>query len=295
MTLPKPDPLLTEDSSLGHVRSCLNCGAPAPGSYCPECGQETARDAQSLAGWLQGSLARTLARRGRLWLTLSKLFFVPGALTAEYNAGRRARYLRPLQLYLAASVIVFACVQFFGLSLSLRVYGEQGVHLLRNTPIAFGADHAQGQRLTAVQIVLDHIDTPGVRRFLALPLEERFTLLRARRARYVSYLVLFLVPVVALTLGLFYRDRRRHYVEHLVFGLHCQTFLLFALLVESTLPAILANAMSFWVIAYFTVALKRVYGGTWVETLGRGSVILALYFGIYFVANLLLVVALLAL
>jgi hypothetical protein len=125
--------------------------------------------------------------------------------------------------------------------------------------------------------------------------EERFTFLRARRTQYVSPFVLFLVPLYALTLGLFYRNRRRRYAEHLIFGLHCQSFLLFILLIEAKLPAILADALSLWSIAYFTIALKRVYGGTWVETLGRGAAILTLYFAIFFVANLLLVFALLSL
>jgi hypothetical protein len=62
-----------------------------------------------------------------------------------------------------------------------------------------------------------------------------------------------------------------------------------------TRPAILADALSFWVIAYFTIALKHVYGGTWAETPGCGTAILTLYFVIFFVANLLLVFALLAL
>lgn len=127
-----------------------------------------------------------------------------------------------------------------------------------------------------------------------MSLEERFKFLRARRAPYVSYFVLFLVPAFALTLDLFYRSRRRRYAEHLVFGLHCQTFLLFILLVEAKLPTVLADALSYWVLAYFAIALKRVYGGTWAETLGRGSILLALYFAIFFVANLLLVFALLA-
>src|SRR5674476_810676 len=125
--------------------------------------------------------------------------------------------------------------------------------------------------------------------------EDRFTFLRARRAQYVSYFVLFLVPFLALTLGLFYPNRRRRYAEHLVFGLHCQTFLLFILLAEAKLPTILADALSFWVLAYFTMALKRVYGGTWIETLGRGFAISGLYFAIIFVMNLLLVFFLLAL
>jgi len=293
MTSQRPDSKENDESSLDRVITCLNCGAPAPGKFCPECGQETAREPQTVAEFFDGLIAQYLAREGQLWQTLSRLFFAPGALTLEYIAGRRARYLRPLQLYLIASVIVFAAVQFFGLNLGLRLYGDHGVHLLRSSPISGDEGQGYGSRLTPVQIILDHFDTPGVRRFGAMSREDRFTFLRARRAQYVSYFVLFLVPFYALTIGLFYRNRRRRYAEHLIFGLHCQSFLLVVLLIEAKLPAIIADALSLWVIAYFTIALKRVYGGTWVETLGRGTAILTLYFAIFFVANLLLVFGLL--
>jgi hypothetical protein len=282
-----------DESPLEVVIPCLNCGAPAPGKYCPECGQETVRELRTVAQFFDGLIAKYAAREGMLWQTLSKLFIAPGALTVEYIAGRRARYLRPLQLYLIASVIVFGSVQIFGLNLGLRLYGDQGVHLLRSSRLSGDADHGFGLGLTPVQIILDHVDTPGVRRFGEMSRDDRFTFLRARRTQYVSYFVLFLVPLYALTLELFYRNRRRRYAEHLVFGLHCQSFLLFILLIEAKLPAIVADALSLWVIAYFTIALKRVYGGTWVETLGRGAAILSLYFAIFFVANLLLVFALL--
>jgi hypothetical protein len=295
MTLQSPDTSQNDASSLDSVNACLNCGAPAPGKFCPECGQETTREPRTVAEFFDGLIARYAAREGQLRQTLSKLFIAPGALTVEYMAGRRARYLRPLQLYLIASVIVFAAVQFFGLNLGLRLYGDHGVHLLRSSPLSGYEDQGYGLRLTPVQIILDHFDTPGVRRFGAMSREDRFTFLRARRAQYVSYFVLFLVPIYALTLGLFYRNRRRRYAEHLIFGLYAHSFLLFMLLIEAKLPAILADALSFWVIAYFTIALKRVYGGTWVETLARGTAILTLYFAIFFVANLLLVFALLAL
>jgi len=295
MTLQPPDTSQNDESSPDRVVACLNCGAPAPGKFCPECGQETARKLRTVAQFLDGLIAQYAAREGKLWQTMSKLFFAPGALTVEYIAGRRARYLQPLQLYLIASLIVFGAVQFFGLNLGLRLYGNQGVHLLRSARLSADVDHGYGLGLTPVQIILDHFDSPGVRRFGAMSPEERFTFLRARRAQYVSYFVLFLVPIYALTLGLFYRNRRRRYAEHLIFGLHCQSFLLFILLIEAKLPAILADALSYWVIAYFTIALKRVYGGPWVEALGRGTAILTLYFAIFFVANLLLVFGLLAL
>lgn len=286
----------TDESSPDGVNLCLNCGAPAAGKFCPACGQETAKEPQTFAEFFHGLIAQYLAREGRLWQTLVKLFFAPGALTVEYMAGRRTRYLRPFQLYLLASVIVFALVQFFGLNLGLRLYGEQGVHFLRSTRLtSVDASRDHGLGVTPVQVILDNLDTPGVQRFRAMSVEDRFTFLRARRAPYVSYFVLFLVPILALSLGFFYRNRQRRYAEHLVFGLHCQTFLLFILLAEAKLPTILADALSFWAIAYFTLALKRVYGGTWTETLGRGAALLGLYFAIISVTNLLLIFFLLSL
>ncbi|MBE0548194.1 MAG: DUF3667 domain-containing protein [Rubrivivax sp.] len=226
---------------------------------------------------------------------MSKLLWQPGALTAEHLAGRRARYLRPLQLYLMVSVIVFAAVQLFGLNLDLRFYGERGVHVLRSArPTAEGSQGA-GLAMSPVRIVQEYVDLPGVRRFATLSPQERFAFLRARRAPYVSYFVLFLVPVFALALGVFYRLQQRPFADHLVFGLHGQAFLLLMLLVESALPALVANALSVWVICYFVIALKRVYGGRWAASIGRGAFILTLYFSIFFAANLLLVLALLAL
>ncbi len=295
MTSLRPDSTANDASSLERAIICLNCGAPAPGKFCPECGQDTARETRTVVQFFDGLIAEYASAKGRLWQTMSKLVFAPGALTLEYLAGRRTRYLRPLQLYLMASVVVFAAVQVFGLNLGLRLYGDQGVHVLRSSRLSADADQSHVLQLTSMQWILDHFESPSVRRFAVMSPEERFSFLRARRTQYVSYLVLFLVPLYALTLGLFYRNRRRRYAEHLIFGLHCQSFLLLMLLVEAMLPAILADALSCWAIAYFTIALKRVYGGTWAETLGRGTAILALYFAIFFVANLLLVFALLAL
>ncbi|MDE2417704.1 MAG: DUF3667 domain-containing protein [Burkholderiales bacterium] len=277
------------------VNVCLNCGAKTAGNFCSECGQETAREPQSLADAVRALATQHLTRKGLIWQTLVKLFFTPGALTVEYTLGRRVRYLRPWRLYLLASVFVFALVQFFSLNLSFRLYGEQGVHLLRSTRVSSTDDSRnRGMGVAPVQLILDKVNTTAVQRFKALSPEDRFSFLRARRTQYVSYFVLFLVPALALTLGFFYRNRRRRYVEHLVFGLHCQSYLLFMLLVEAKLPTILANGLSYWMIVYFTLALKRVYGGSWTETICRGAAILIFYFGIISIANLALVLTLIS-
>jgi hypothetical protein len=276
-----------------HFPNCANCGALASDKFCPHCGQETLREPPTIADFLRVHITRYATREGVFWQTFSKLFFAPGTLTVEYAAGRRARYLRPLQLYLAASIIVFATAQFFGLSLELRLLGDNGIHLVRASSASIEDENIHGSRLMPAQLIAEYIDIPAVRRFKSMSLEDRFRFLRARRVQYVSYFVLLLVPLYALILQICYIDRRRRYSEHLIFGLHAHSFLLFMLLVEAKLPTIVADALSLWVIAYFVIALRRVYGGTWIETMGRSTAMLTLYFATFFVGNLLLVLALL--
>lgn len=275
-----------------NVRRCLNCGTPAPGRFCPDCGQETVPPAGTVFAFLRRRMAVSIARDGRLWQTLGKLLLSPGAMTADYLRGRRARYVPPFKLYLVTSVLVFGAAQWFGLNLGLQFYGTHGVPIHRSTRLTAEQADAPLTRLTPVRIIVDRLDTPAVRRFAALSPQDRFEFLRARRAPYASSFVLFLVPLFALALDLFYRERR--YSEHLVFGLHCQTFLLLVLLAQAKLPAVLANVLSYWTVAYLAIALKRVYGGTWSATVVRGSLILALYFAMFIAANVALVLALLS-
>lgn len=52
-----------------------------------------------------------LATEGALWRTLKLLFLKPGALTREYLAGRRRRYVQPLRLYLTISLFALLALR----------------------------------------------------------------------------------------------------------------------------------------------------------------------------------------
>jgi hypothetical protein len=50
-----------------------------------------------------------------------------------------------------------------------------------------------------------------------------------------------------------------------------------------------------WTIVYYPLALKRVYGGTWSETIGRGALLTVLYLLAVLAVGLLVAVVLLSL
>ena len=102
------------------VRRCRNCGAPAPGPFCAECGQETnlrLPDAARISA--RSPRPDYVALDGRFWRTVGTLVFRPGRLTREYLAGRRRRYVRPARLYLFSTLVFFAVSRFFVSPLNL--------------------------------------------------------------------------------------------------------------------------------------------------------------------------------
>lgn len=89
--------------------TCRNCETTLTGRWCHGCGQDSRdplRDFPLLAGEFLDGVAGWDSRLGR---TLRLLIGSPGALTAEFAAGRRARYLGPVRLYLIVSLLFFAC------------------------------------------------------------------------------------------------------------------------------------------------------------------------------------------
>src|SRR6516165_4666774 len=86
---------------------CDNCGAAVSGHYCAACGQRLEAPVQSLWHFTQEATEDLTHTDSRLWRTLGALLFRPGYLTREFLAGRRARYLPPVRLYLVISVLFF--------------------------------------------------------------------------------------------------------------------------------------------------------------------------------------------
>lgn len=114
--------------------------------------------------------------------------------------------------------------------------------------------------------------------------------------RGFSILLFLLMPLAALLLKLAYFRQRRYYISHLIFTVHLQCFalvLLGLLLVLGWLHVwgIVMAVLLLYGVAYFVLALKRVYAQKWLKTLLK-SVLLAFGYSLVLTFALVLVFAL---
>ncbi len=201
----------------------------------------------------------------RLWRTLAPLFLRPGFLTHEYFAGRRVRYVPPLRLYVFAAIAFFAVMAVTGGGpLRIRVESSPAGTVLR-----FGAGNG---RLDLPAVEPDEAP-PGFQGWLV----ERSARVRERPDDFntavfaaLSNVHFLLLPLFALLMMPFWRHR--FYVEHLVFGMHFQAFLL---LLGAAFVGIVTVAGSaaveavlrplFWmvIVAYLFVAVRRIHLDRW--------------------------------
>lgn len=175
---------------------CAACGEPLRGAFCHTCGERRPRPGdESLGHVLREQVQEATSADGRLWRSLRGLF-VPGRLTAEYFAGRRSRYVRPVRLFLILNVTLFFALSF-----------------LQRNPL-------QGQLRTQ----LDALGEPAVEatqaRLEAWGGEERtFVALYDRHATTLSSsLLIVLVPVLAVLFVVAFG--RQSGARHLVFATH---------------------------------------------------------------------------
>jgi len=95
------------DAALTDARPCPNCSELLWGQYCASCGQRAR--ARMITFWEllkdAGDLLASLD--SRIWKTLGLLMFRPGRLTLDYLQGKRARFVPPVRLFIASSIVFF--------------------------------------------------------------------------------------------------------------------------------------------------------------------------------------------
>ena len=267
--------------------ACRNCSAPLDGPFCSQCGQKHHEHLDpSLREIAHEAGEELLHVDGKLLETARLLLTRPGELTREFLAGRRARYVSPLRLYLTASVLFFFVVVLVptkgDLGLGLTVSETTGDGQVRR-PITASERDSLVRMFEEKAKKVGGISGAALRGFALA--EAQPDLVRHEMVQAMPKIMFVLVPFFALVTGLVYRRRRLHYPTHLIFALHVFAFYFtvsaFARLTRlSGVDAVgdVAGAVVILAtIAYLAIALRRMYGGRAWTTALRLATLLAVF------------------
>ena len=272
------------------IRGCLNCGEPVPQRFCPACGQAAIDPDPTLGEFVHEAAGEFLHWDGKLAATFRLLLTRPGELTGEYLAGRRARYLSPLRLYLTCSVIFFALKALVPEPPVVVRAGRSQVGMVTIQEDTVGQTIAAIDSMTRSRSATQRLSG----RVLGNALRHGNETAAAMR-QIIPNVMFVLVPLFAGLVALVFRGRRMRYPQHLAFALHIHAFLFLALVLTLT-PRVTQNGIidalsvsaSFLAIAIYTVlAVRRVYNSSLREAILRSSALAATYFVVFTTAMLL--------
>ncbi|MDZ5632777.1 DUF3667 domain-containing protein [Janthinobacterium sp. GMG1] len=262
-------------SSTSPVSTCHNCDTDAPGNFCSACGQTTTLHMPSAREFLHEFVAHYVALEGKLWRTLALLLFRPGALSNEYIAGRRVRYVEPLRVYLTFSILFFAILKFSSPDMFLTVHDQPA------QVSAHGPRHIPENTTSPMQLSILG-QTPTLPQqwqdFEQLPTAEKQKLVVDSFYHYAPYAMFCLMPLFALFLKILYLGSGRRYGEHFLLALHTNAFAFITMALMTLIPVnIVRLALGAWLLAYLPWAMWRVYRSGKLATVCRWLLLMAAY------------------
>jgi Protein of unknown function (DUF3667) len=204
--------------------TCRNCDSrliPAA-HFCSHCGQSAAPVRTTTLEIFHDWSEHYIGSHGALWRTLFTLLKSPGKLTRDYIAGKRTMYLKPIQLYFLASILMFSFVGFGGIGkLNFVIDGEK-------EPINASAD--LGEWVNKLIPNLAGKIESRVKTINEMPRSELALRVNAFTSKFIPIGLFLLVPILAFFLKALWGWRIR-YADHFVFTLHAQATVFFFLAV----------------------------------------------------------------
>jgi len=254
---------------------CQNCETELKGPYCHKCGQHDFDAHQSFGHALHEVLESFFHWDGKFFGGIYDLLFRPGYLTLEYNAGRRARHIPPLRLYIFISLLFFVCP-------SAEPGPGSGIHVNK-------ADREEiAQKLEASRY---NKADPGERELVQRVghVVENTDEMMDKFHHYLPRAVLVCLPLFALLSMLVFRKSGYSFLQHLVLALNLHSFFLLLTLSLSgwrLLAGLWSGWLSGWLyflgvvylVIYAYLTLRRVFRqGSAKRVALKGIVLLGAY------------------
>lgn len=305
---------------MNSIQQCLNCNAPlkAEDNFCASCGQENKNLKISFWEFITEYLSSNFNFDTKLGRTLVDLLLKPGEITRQFIAGKRVRYVKPVQLYFFFSFVFFLLLGINPASFvnntppskqqieqlnqsSVAEINITGTELDAISDIVSNTDPNNEAELDSVLIKLGDTDIKPWKRHVIKQLvrsmnpENEKQLSREVYAN-LSLSLFLLLPLFAGLVWLFTKSRSPYYMDALVFSIHahCVAFILFSLdilLGFVTDLSFVTKLFLLLAVVYVVAALRRVFDLTWLSSIGKTMGITALYslaFGASFLVIILL-------
>ena len=282
------------------AQRCENCGNPVAQRFCGACGQRFDPPVHSLWHFSQVAAEDLTHADSRLWRTLAALLFRPGFLTREFLAGRRARYLPPVRLYLVLSVAFFLFAAATQPKFAVLQMGadpaDPGRTVYRAGEVAAPAPAPGGAAETPAQraerMCKDvTYDGPGKATLSPMmvsachkTIEDNGRHLSETFLHNVPRAMFLFLPAIAGLMMLLYWRPRRYYVEHLLLLVHNHAFVFLAVMLSWSvgllvhgLPGAVVFALAMYFLWYVFRSMRVAYGQGRVRTWAKLIVLVAFY------------------
>jgi Protein of unknown function (DUF3667) len=230
--------------------TCPECATLLSGKFCHLCGaRRVDHHEYTLRHFFSHLVHEVTHLDSKLFGTVRVLITKPGLLVADYLAGRRRRYVSPLRLFL----VVF--------TLHLFLYTA-----FKTTALYDASFFVHADKTGAVNKLFDKL--ANKRHVSREVVDEQITERWHKGANFLQFGDVF---AFALVVGVLFITRKRYFVEHLMFSLNINTFMLgLGILswpyyywrggIGAQLPIF---TLSFCLIStYLFFAARRVYGGS---------------------------------
>lgn len=263
--------------------ACQTCSAPLAGKYCSQCGEKVLDPAHDLkiSKFIEQAVDGFTHLDSKIWLTFKLLFFKPGMLSAEYLAGRRVKYMKPIQLVLVSCLLFFFFMphsgSFYTSYEQLETgFRKQGFSL--DNPVKYDIQTVL-QEKARKRLGPDATETAVKEQAQAI-----YRVAYERAAVYSKTYLILLLPVWAFLIYLLFLRSNSRFVPHLVFAAHLFSFfllldLMFLLfyfeLLQLPVIETFKHLLPFLliVLVYFVLAVKRFYQQSPLQVLWKGTVI----------------------